>query len=85
MTQKIKLRLSNMPDNYGFYYGTVEDLQGSIRQVNVLPPTDQWTGQTRLDNYQPDPCQWSIYLDGELVAKAKKVEQIEMVIADTLS
>ncbi len=85
MTQKIKLRLSNAPDSYGFFYGTVEDLQGSIRQVNVLPPADQWTGQIRLDNYQPDPCQWSIYIDGELFAKAKKVEQIEMVIADTLS
>ena len=85
MTQKVKLRLSNMPDSYGFFYGTVENLQGSVRQVNVLPPAHQWAGQTRLDGYEPDPCYWSIYLDGELFAKAKRVEQIETVIAQTLN
>ena len=85
MTQNVKLRLSNAPDSYGFFYGTVEDKRGSIRQVNVLPPAHQWAGQTRLEGYEPDPSDWSIYLDGELFAKAKRVEQIERMIADTLS
>lgn len=41
--------------------------------------------QTKLEGYEPDPSCWSIYLDGELFAKAKRVEQIETIIAQKLN
>jgi len=71
MSKKLDLKLSEAPDQYGFFYGTAQ-LGEQFSRVNVLPPRAQWAGGEMLEGYKPDDKKWIVYADGEEIARMEK-------------
>ena len=75
MAGKLTLRLSSEPDGFGFYYGWAER-DGEQVRVDVMPPEHLWRGDILLSDHRPDPMAWTVYADGQELARIGKLEEL---------
>lgn len=69
------VRLSAQPDGFGFYYGHVWR-DGTAVRVDVLPPASLWRGEIIMTDTKPDPKAWTVFFDGEEVARIERREDL---------
>jgi hypothetical protein len=79
MAGKVTLRLSTEPDGFGFYYGWAEKSGDQVR-VDVMPPEHLWRGDIRMTDHRPDPKAWTVYADGEELARIGTLEELGNVL-----
>ena len=79
------VRLAPEPDGYGFISGKLWDEEGTIHDVNILPPAAEWRGQSRLAGFEPHASDWILYLDGEEVARVGSGAELERTVIGYLS
>ena len=54
-------------------------------RVNVLPPAYLWAGDVMLDHAQPDPVHWTVYADGEIIARIARQEDVGAALGSLLT
>ena len=80
---RVSLTLSDFPDEYGFFYG-MATFGEECCAVNVLPPVGLWKGEQFLRNYEPHATAWTIYANGEVVARVDTEEGIAAALLPLL-
>ena len=81
---EIEIKLSQRADGFGFLRGEAR-MDGAVVHVDVLPPEPLWCGSIMLEEHLPDPKQWQVYADGELIAKVDRQEDVAAAIAPLLN
>jgi hypothetical protein len=71
----IEIRLSEQPDGFGFFYSEARKGDQVVR-VNIMPPEYLWAGCIMLDEHRPDPKMWTVYADGQLIARIARQEDV---------
>lgn len=84
MRSAIDLKISTVPDAYGFLYGTARAGAG-VWNVNLLPPLPLWRGSTMIDAYAPDDSAWRVFLDGDEIARTSDRAEAEAAVLHWLS
>ena len=78
------ITFSNRPDDHGFILGTADDSNGNEREISVMPPISEWSGKTKLANYEPDDDMYVVFLDGEEIGRADTIGEAEMMLGELL-
>jgi hypothetical protein len=71
-------------DDHGFIQGCAVDSNRREREVSVMPPASEWSGKTRLANYEPHDDELPIYLDGEEIGRADTLGEAETMLSELL-
>lgn len=79
----IEFTLKQMPDGFGFLYGTLI-AGGASYRVDVLPPVPFWQGQFKLNNHQPHATDWIIFVDGNELARVSHRDDIAACVQQRL-
>ena len=85
MTDKLTVNLSHDQDGYGFYYGHVKRGDDLVCNVNLLPPAPQWSGDIKMEGYEPHPTEWIVFADGEELARISERGDIDDVLTRLLT
>lgn len=75
MSEKLLVNISDRKDGYGFYYGDIS-LGEVFYSVTILPPKSLWSGDTKLEGYEPDQSHWIVFIDGNEYARVSQKEDI---------
>ncbi|MFT5508989.1 MAG: hypothetical protein ACI89J_002066 [Hyphomicrobiaceae bacterium] len=78
------ITFENRPDDHGFIQGCAVDSNGREREVSVMPPASEWSGKTKLANYEPDEDEFLVYLDGEEIGRADTLGEAETMLSEQL-
>lgn len=81
--EKIKVQFNALPDGYGFLYGTATNGDETIH-VNVIPPKAEWDGDMVLQGYEPEDGKYQVLVEGEVVAKVERREDIGQAVFPAL-
>jgi hypothetical protein len=80
----VEIQLSEQPNAYGFLSGMARRGDAVVR-VNILPPAHIWAGDVVLDGHPPDPVHWTIYADGEIIARIERQEDVGAALVPLLT
>jgi hypothetical protein len=78
------VRLKPMPDGFGFIYGDGVDACGQSRRVNIMPPVPYWRGDIKLDKNGPHATEWVLYVDGDEIARALSLTEVDAALESFL-
>jgi hypothetical protein len=81
----MEVRLNQMPDGFGFIYGTGVDARGEHCHINIMPPLPYWRGDIKLDEKGPHPSEWVLYVDSDEIARALSRTEIDAALESFLS
>lgn len=85
MATKPRLELKPEQDGMGYYYGTLDVGEDHVYRVDVLPPSSEPRPHFVIANERMHPTDWIIYLDGEEIARVRKLEDVEGAVVRTLA
>jgi hypothetical protein len=80
----VDIQLNDRPDGLGFFRGTARCGDGVVL-VNILPPEHLWAGCIMLEEHRPDPTHWSVFADGELIARIERQENVGAALVPLLA
>ena len=84
-SKKGSVKLSETVDEFGFYNGHIIDWDGKYFRLNILPPLNEWKGETELTGYKPDTKAWIIYIDNMEYARVEHLELMKQNLARLLT
>ena len=73
--KKPNYQISDRPDGFGYYYGTLSTESGELR-LDIMPPRHLWQGDIMSENLEISETEWILRIDNEEYARVSSEAEI---------